>query len=163
MENPDDGTERNHMENPDDCTERHQSEGFEKLHALSVELLDLLKENMPDRTGGVKGCNFEKAHSILHKVRDILLLGWSENFSHQGPEHSHIDNRKQQRLADCTHNKEDYLTVLQSHSVKATCSTCGPWKQIFSTLRKSKMMALRNPSLWMVLLLTGRVKLLLVS
>jgi len=53
------------------------AEGLEKLHALSVELLDLLQENMPDRTGGVKGWNFEKAHSILHKVRDILLLGWS--------------------------------------------------------------------------------------
>ncbi len=51
------------------------AEGQEKLHALSVELLDLLKENMPDNTGGVKGWNFEKAHSILHKVRDILLLG----------------------------------------------------------------------------------------
>ena len=51
------------------------AEGLEKLHALSVELLDLLKENMPDRTGGVKGWNFEKAHSILHKVRDILLSG----------------------------------------------------------------------------------------
>ena len=60
MENLDDGTERNHMENPDDCTETHQM------------------ENMPDRTGGVKGWNFEKSHSILHKVRvlrDILLLG----------------------------------------------------------------------------------------
>jgi hypothetical protein len=90
------------------------AEGLEKLHALSVELLDLLQENMPDRTGGVKGWNFEKAHSILHKVRDILLLGWSENFSHQGPEHSHIDNCK--RLADCTNNKEVYLTVLRAHS-----------------------------------------------
>ena len=93
------------------------AEGLEKLHALSVELLDLLKENMPDRTEGVKGWNFEKAHSILHTVRDILLLGWSENFSHQGPEHIHIDNCK--RLADCSHctnNKEVYLTVLRSHS-----------------------------------------------
>ena len=44
------------------------ADGLEKLHALSVELLDLLKENMPDRTGGVKGWNFEKAHSTLHKV-----------------------------------------------------------------------------------------------
>ncbi len=31
------------------------ADGLEKLHALSVELLDLLKKNMPDRTGGVKG------------------------------------------------------------------------------------------------------------
>jgi hypothetical protein len=31
------------------------AEGLDKLHALSVELLELLKENMPDRTGGPKG------------------------------------------------------------------------------------------------------------
>ena len=88
--------------------------GLDKLHALSIELLELLKENMPYRTGGPEGWNFEKAHSILHKVRDILLFGWSENFSHQGPEHGHIDNCK--RLADCTNNKEVYLTVLRAHS-----------------------------------------------
>jgi hypothetical protein len=88
--------------------------GLEKLHALSVELLEVLKENMPYRTGGPEGWNFEKAHSILHKVRDILLFGWSENFSHQGPEHGHIDNCK--RLANCTNNKEVYLTVLRAHS-----------------------------------------------
>jgi hypothetical protein len=92
------------------------AEGLNKPHALSVELLELLKENMPDRTGGSTGWNFEKAHSILHKVRDILLFGWYENFAHQGPEHGHIDNCK--RLASCTNNKEPevYLTVLRAHS-----------------------------------------------
>ena len=88
--------------------------GLDKLHALSVELLDLLKENMPYRTGGAEGWNFEKAHSILHKVRDILLFGWSENFSLQGPEHGHIDNCK--KLANCTNNKDVYLTVLRAHA-----------------------------------------------
>jgi hypothetical protein len=85
---------------------------LEKLHALSVELLEVLKENMPYRNGGPEGWNFEKAHSILHKVRDILLFGWSEKFSHQGPEHGHIDNCK--RLNNCTNNKEVYLTVLRA-------------------------------------------------
>ncbi len=33
----------------------------------------------------------EKAHSILHKVREIVMWGWSENTSCQGPEHAHID------------------------------------------------------------------------
>ena len=45
-----------------DMQQRHYglpAEGLEKLHALSVELLDLLKENMPDRTGGVKGWKLE--------------------------------------------------------------------------------------------------------
>ncbi len=43
------------------------SVGLDKLHALSVELLEVLKENMPYRTGGPEGWNFEKAHSILHR------------------------------------------------------------------------------------------------
>jgi hypothetical protein len=54
-----------------------------KLQQNSVELLELLKSNLPERTGDVAGWNFEKAHSILHKVREILLFGWSENFSTQ--------------------------------------------------------------------------------
>jgi hypothetical protein len=37
MENPDDGTERNHMENPDDCTERHHS--YHVLHMCSQCIL----------------------------------------------------------------------------------------------------------------------------
>jgi hypothetical protein len=93
------------------------AEGLDKLHALSVELLELLKENMPEGTGGQKGWNFEKAHRILHKVRDIILFGWSENFSHQGPEHAHIHNCK--GLASCTNNKEVYLMVLRAHSREA--------------------------------------------
>ena len=61
-----------------------------KLHGLGVELLELLKRNMPNKTGQVTCWKFEKAHSVLHKVREILLYGWPENFSMQGPEHCHI-------------------------------------------------------------------------
>ena len=39
-----------------------------KLHEMSVELLELLKSNMPDKTGEASGWKIEKAHSILHKV-----------------------------------------------------------------------------------------------
>ena len=53
------------------------------LQSRSVELLELLQSNLPDRTGGAEGWNFEKAHSILHKVREIILFGWSENYSTQ--------------------------------------------------------------------------------
>ena len=56
---------------------------LETLHDRSVELLELLKSNLPDRTGGAEGWCFEKAHSILHKVREIIIFGWSENFSTQ--------------------------------------------------------------------------------
>ena len=70
---------------------------------------------MPERTGGVLGWNFEKPHSVVHKVRDIIFLGWSEIFGHQGPEHGHIDNIK--RLAGCVNNKEVYLMVLKAHAL----------------------------------------------
>ncbi len=59
-----------------------KAEELEKLHALiaalSAELLEVLKCNMPVRFGGLRGFNFEKEHSILHKVCDIT---WSETFS----------------------------------------------------------------------------------
>ena len=58
-------------------------EGLDKLQAMSVELLELLKRNMPEKTGEESGWNFEKAHSILHKVREIVMFGWTENFSTQ--------------------------------------------------------------------------------
>ncbi len=73
-----------------------------------------LEENMPERTGGILGWNFEKPHSVVHKVRDIIFLGWSEIFGHQGQEHGHINNIK--RFAGCVNNKEVYLTVLKAHA-----------------------------------------------
>ncbi len=45
------------------------------LQDKAVELLDLLKRNLPDKTGEKGKWNFEKAHSILHKVREIILWG----------------------------------------------------------------------------------------
>ncbi len=53
------------------------------LQQNSVELLELLKSNLLRRTGNVSGWNFEKAHSILHKVCKKILFGWSEDFSTQ--------------------------------------------------------------------------------
>ena len=76
-------------------------------------ILSILKASAP-AGGGPEGCNFEKAHRTLRMVLDIILFGWSENFSHQDPEHGHIDNCK--RLANCTNNKEVPLTVLRAHS-----------------------------------------------
>ena len=65
--------------------------GLQKVHDLFIELLDTLEEKMPEQTGGVMGWNFEKPHSVVHKVRAIIFFGWSEIFGHQGPEHGHID------------------------------------------------------------------------
>ena len=57
-----------------------------ELQAKAVELLDLLQRNLPDKTGEKGKWNFEKAHSILHKVREIILWGNSDNCSCQSPE-----------------------------------------------------------------------------
>ena len=46
-----------------------------ELHNKAVALLDLLQRNLPDKTGEKGKWNFEKAHSILHKVREIMLWG----------------------------------------------------------------------------------------
>jgi hypothetical protein len=51
-----------------------------------------------------QGWNFEKAHSILHKVLEIVMWGWSELTSCQGPEHAHIDLIKS--VAHLTNNKD---------------------------------------------------------
>jgi hypothetical protein len=56
------------------------------LQQKAVDLLDLLKKNLPDKTGEKAGWSFEKAHSILHKVREIVLWGNTDNTSCQSPE-----------------------------------------------------------------------------
>jgi len=56
------------------------------LQQMAVDLLDLLQKNLPNKTGEKAKWNFEKAHSILHKVREIVLWGNSDNTSCQSPE-----------------------------------------------------------------------------
>ncbi len=86
---------------------------LQALHRKSVSLLELLKAHLLDRFGGAQGWNFEKAHSILHKVREIVMWGWSENTSCQGPEHAHIDIIKS--VAHLTNNKDVFLCILRYH------------------------------------------------
>ncbi len=57
-----------------------------ELQQKAVDLLDMLKEHLPDKTGEKGKWNFEKAHSILHKVREIVLWGNSDNTSCQALE-----------------------------------------------------------------------------
>ena len=61
-----------------------------ELQQKAIDLLDLLKKNLPDKTGEKAKWNFEKAHSILHKVREIVLWGNSDNTSCQSPEVIHM-------------------------------------------------------------------------
>jgi hypothetical protein len=89
------------------------AETLHKLQDMSVSLIELLKTNLPEKSGEVNAWKFEKAHSILHKVRELILFGWSENFSTQGPEHCHIDFCK--KVAACTNNKDVFLCILRHH------------------------------------------------
>jgi hypothetical protein len=82
-----------------------------ELHKLSKGLLEALSEHLPDLVGGAQGWNFEKAHSILHKLREIVMWGWSEDTSCQGPEHAHIDMIKS--VAHLTNNKDVSLCILR--------------------------------------------------
>ncbi len=56
------------------------------LHQKAVDLLDILQQNLPDKTGEKSKWKFEKAHSILHKVREIVLWGNTDNTSCQAKE-----------------------------------------------------------------------------
>ncbi len=57
-----------------------------ELQQKAVELLDLLLDNLPDKTGEKGKWNFEKAHSILHKISEIVLWDNSDNTSCQAPD-----------------------------------------------------------------------------
>ena len=62
-----------------------------ELQGMAEEFLNFCKTYLPNKSGQKRAWKFEKAHSILHKVREIIMFGWTENFSTQGPERCHID------------------------------------------------------------------------
>ena len=97
------------------------------LHQKSKALLQTLKTHLPDRVGGANGWNFEKAHSILHKVREIVMWGWAENTSCQGPEHAHIELIKS--VAHLTNNKDVFLCILRFH---CRCGLIQQYQQILA-------------------------------
>ena len=84
------------------------------VHQAAVDLLELIKKNLPDKCGEASGWNFEKAYSILHKVREIVLWGNSDNTSCQGAEHAHIELIKS--VAHLTNNKDVFLCILRFHT-----------------------------------------------
>jgi hypothetical protein len=51
--------------------------------------------------------------SVVYQVREIIMLEWTNIFSSQGPEHCHIEFCK--KLADCSNNKDMFLTLLHWH------------------------------------------------
>ena len=48
-----------------------------------------------------------------YQGQEILMFGWTENFNTQAPEHCHIDFVKS--VAQCTNNKDVFLTILRYH------------------------------------------------
>ena len=89
------------------------AEDLVKLKGLAIELLHYCKTYLPDKSGQKTAWKFEKAHSILHKVREIIMFGWTVNFSTQGPEKCHIDFCK--KLAKCTNQKDMFLCLMRQH------------------------------------------------
>ncbi len=47
---------------------------LQKLQTMSDSLLELLKKNLPVNSGEVNAWKFEKAHSILHKLHELILF-----------------------------------------------------------------------------------------
>ena len=68
------------------CQSRILESELPDLQQKAVDLLDMLQEHLPDKTGEKGKWNFEKAHSILHKVCEIVMWGNSDNTSCQAPE-----------------------------------------------------------------------------
>ena len=107
---------------------------LQELHRKSISLLEMLKTHFPDRVGGAQGWNFEKAHSILHKVREIVLWGWSENTSCQDPEHAHIDIIKS--VAHLTNNKDVFFAFCAITAAVDCCSSTNScWRTWLARVR----------------------------
>ena len=56
--------------------------GLVKLRELAIELLELFKTNMPNKSGEKNAWKFEKAHSLLHKVRYRMRYRMCEKISY---------------------------------------------------------------------------------
>jgi hypothetical protein len=93
---------------------------LDQLDALGKDLLETLKEVLPERKGTkdedgyFKGWCFEKAHSILHTPRNLLLYGYLEITSAQGPEHCHIEMVK--KLGQLTNNRDVFENLIKWHA-----------------------------------------------
>ncbi len=72
--------ERNMLSRKRNLTVSDQSEP----HQLSKGLLDDLNQHFLDRVGRAKVWIFEKAHSILNKVSEIVMLGWLKTLNVRG-------------------------------------------------------------------------------
>jgi len=103
-----------------------------EVQQAAVDLLESLKRYLPDKCGEASAWDFEKAHSILHKVREIVLWGNTDNTSCQGAEHAHIELITS--VAHLTNNKDVFLCILRFHTRAAFLQH---YERIVSELRGS--------------------------
>ncbi len=73
-------------QNISSCQSRIPESKLPDLHQKAVDLLNLLQKNLSDKTGEKAKWNFEKAHSILQKVSEIVLWGNQDNTLCRSPE-----------------------------------------------------------------------------
>jgi hypothetical protein len=91
-----------------------------ELDKMGRELLEELQAVFPERTGTrdssgeFKGWCFEKAHALLHVSQYLLLYGFMEVTSAQGPEHCHIDFVK--KIGHLTNNKQVFISLMRKHA-----------------------------------------------
>ena len=120
---------------------------FPEVRQAAVDLLELLKKNLPDKCGEASSWNFEKEHSILHNVSEIVpLWGNSDNTSCQGAEHAHIELIKS--VAHLTNNKDVFLCILRFTLVWASSGTtsicCLRWRGFLLNLPTSTLLTCRS-------------------
>jgi hypothetical protein len=97
-------------------------ESLQKLHGMSFSLLELLKANLPVKSGKFLTHGNSRKHTVFcTRCTNLLLFGWSQNVSTQGLEHCHIDVCK--KVAACTNNKDVFLTILR-HLVREDNLQC---------------------------------------
>jgi hypothetical protein len=95
-------------------------ETLSEIDRAAKDLLDALKEHMPERTGttdrdsNFNGWKLEKAHSMTHTARNIAWYGNSDVTSAQGPERCHIELMK--KIAHLTNNKDIFLCMMRVHA-----------------------------------------------
>ena len=100
------------------------------LQEMAVDLLDLLKSNLPGKCGEKGGWNFDKAHSILHKVSEIIMWGNSDNTSCQRANtRTSTSSRRWQpastiRMSSCAF----CVFMLAEHICSTIRHCCGSWR-----------------------------------
>ena len=78
-----------------------------------------MNRNLPDRCGEKSGWNFDKVLSILHKVREIIMWGNSDNTCCQSVSTHTLTSSSFKTVAGSTNNKDVFMCILRFHARRA--------------------------------------------